>query len=205
MIPPMVAGLVASRGLGYRAFQLPSVGMSKSVLRGDYLAADTMAYGLRIPLSSFVLFERRPQRGDIVVFRYPKDRKLVFIQRVVGLPGEQVAVRGAGVYIDGRLLAETYAGFGGSLSTEPAPWPEPLAERLEDAVAGEGRARHYGPETVPAGHIFVLGDNRDHSLDSRYWGFVPLADVRGRAARVYFSRDPDTGRVRWERIGGALR
>jgi signal peptidase I len=149
-----------------------------------YLVANKAAYGVRLPLLPSVFGASVPARGDVIVFLFPEDRERMFIKRVIALPGEEVEVREKTVYIEGRALVEPYARFG----------------------AEYGLPRYgFGPERVPADSLFVLGDNRDNSRDSRFWGFLPLADVRGRATTVYFSWDKTVSRVRWDRIGRAIR
>jgi len=206
-----MVGLVGVRLFWLRPFKIPTGAMEKTILIGDCLLADMRAYGVRMPFTEQLLFgEKQPQRGDLIVFRFPEDPSRLFIKRVIGLPGETVAMRGPGVYINGRLLPESYALHGGGPFSEPAPLRERLPERLEDAAADpENTFRNYGPETVPAEALFVLGDNRDNSRDSRFWGFLPLHHVRGRVWCVYFSQEgargassqQGLGKVRWSRIG----
>jgi len=168
-----------------QAFKIPSGGMEPTLLIGDHLLVDKAAFGARLPVfSSMVLGRRQPQRGDLVVFLFPEDRRRAFLKRSIGLPGETIEIRGKVVYADGKPLAEPYARF--------------LDVHDDEAEPG------WGPAVVPAGHLFVLGDNRDNSRDSRFWGFVPVSDVLGIAKVVYFSWDSRKKQVRWERIGKAL-
>jgi signal peptidase I len=158
--------------------------MERTILIGDRLLVDKAAFGLRVPFASSVLGRREPRRGDLVVFLFPEDRRRVFIKRAIGLPGETIEIRGRTVFVDGTALTEPYASF---LDPEDEERP----------------AR--GAQLVPVGHLFVLGDNRDNSRDSRFWGYVPIADVLGIAKVVYFSWDARNSRVRWGRIGQPLR
>jgi signal peptidase I len=190
----------------YQPFKIPTGAMQKTLLIGDHLWADNWAYDVRIPFLGKVLWVRRePQRGDVVTFLYPEERTRVFIKRVIGLPGETVAVRGKAVYIDGHLLKENYTYFGGGYGGEPvleaAVAPEALPSLGEGEDEDESPSTHFGPALVPAGHLFVMGDNRDNSKDSRYWGFLSRADLRGQAARLYWSQDPRRGTIRFRRIG----
>jgi signal peptidase I len=166
----------------FRAFSVPTGAMTPAILPGDRIFADMAAYGSHHEGGSATAV---PRRGDIIVFLYPEDRRRYFVERVIGLPGETIEIRDRAVYVDGRRLDEPYASF---LDDDTVP------ERLG-----------WGPLEVPGDSLFVLGDNRDNSRDSRYWGFLPLTDVRGRARVVYFSWDAAEGRVRWERLGLALR
>jgi signal peptidase I len=183
IVPACVAALHTWR---VDAFRLCAGGMEKTILLGDYLLADKAAYGMRVPQSaSVVLGARPPARGDLVVFLLPKDRTKVYVQRVLGVPGDKVEVRGKTVYVADQPIHEPYASY------------------LD--LPGNDERLNWAPQYVPAGHLFVLGDNRDNSLDSRYWGFLPISDVRGRARVVYFSWDEREKRIRWERIGRSLR
>jgi len=152
-----------------------------TLLVGDYILTDKAVYR-----------SRRPQRGDIVVFKYPVDERRDFIKRIVGLPGDQIQIRGRQVLIDGAPLAEPYL-----------PSSEPAAAR----PGGEtfcGYAYGCTPTVLPPDTYFVMGDNRDNSQDSRHWGFVKLDKIVGRTTMVYFSWDSDRHRLRTERLGHRL-
>jgi signal peptidase I len=191
-----------------QSFKAPAGSMEPTILIGDHLLAVNWAYGWRDPVFGRTFAgARSPQRGDLVVFRYPDDRSREFIKRCIALPGEVVEVRGRTVYIGGKALDEPYARF----LTTPATEPEETDER-----------NAWGPQLVPAGQYFVLGDNRDNSRDSRFFGFVPQDDLLGRASLVYWSYDAPRGeyahdwldtieqtlagfaRTRWGRIGHRL-
>jgi signal peptidase I len=168
----------------FQAFEVPSPSMEKTVLAGDLLVVNKFVFsGLgarsRTPLGR--LLPARPlRRGDVVVFRFPEDPRRDFIKRVVALPGETIAIRDKRVFIDGRRLAEPYAFY-----ADDATWPD------DPAIDDFHRLRDQLPELlVPEGSSFVLGDNRDDSNDSRFWGPVPDALVEGRALIVYWSVVP---------------
>ena len=152
-----------------KAYTIPSGAMHPTLLTRDYILTDKSAYR-----------SEEPRRGDIVVFKYPHDERRDFIKRVIGLPGEEVSIRGRTVYINGKPLDEPYAIY------------------TRSAVrSGVG----YGPTVVPPESYFVLGDNRDNSQDSRYWGFVRREKIRGKAVLIYWSWDGEQMWPRWERIG----
>lgn len=215
----LTAGLNPLWAQGYRttfvqAFKIPTGGMEPTIRIGDHLVAVMWAYGWREPLSGRLISSaRQPKRGDLVIFRFPEDRSRTFIKRCIGLPGEVVQVRGRAVLIDGQPLDEPYVQFLDGSLTPAGVAPEP-----------SGPSGKWGPQVVPLGQYFVLGDNRDNSRDSRFWGFVPQEDLLGRASVVYWSyaatredyRSTDTPhwlehtwssfrRTRWERIGRPLR
>lgn len=159
-----------------QAFKIPTGSMEQNLLIGDHLLVNKYGFA---PMSSSVeqtLLPIQPiHRGDVVVFKYPEEPERDFIKRVIGLPGETLEVRNKKVYINGRALDEPYVHY-----LQPAD-----PERSEHTSL-DVRER-YGPVTIPAGHYFVMGDNRDNSQDSRYWGFLPARYIKGKALMVYWS------------------
>jgi len=169
-----------------QAFKIPSGSMIPTLQVGDHILVSKFTYGVRIPvLDTWVLGPRAPRRGDIIVFKYPHDETRDFIKRVIGLPGEVVEIRDRHVYINDKPLDEAYP-----LYRDPV-------EQGNPHVPGEV----YGPVKVPEDKLFVLGDNRDQSQDSRFWGFLDVHKVEGAAFIIYWSWDPTEGRLRWNRIG----
>jgi signal peptidase I len=170
----------------YRAWRVPSGSMVPTIELGDRLISDQWAYGVTLanPITGLPVYRfasaHQPRPGDVVIFVYPKDRTKEFIKRVVATGGQTVEVRGATVRVDGAVRDEPYAHYEG------------------------GRSTDFGPYEVPAGHVFVLGDNRNLSYDSRFWGPVPVADVLGRVDWIYWSSDGAWG-VRWGRLGRRVR
>ncbi len=169
-----------------QSYRIPSGAMIPTLQIGDRILVDKLAYGVHIPFwGHYMVRYRKPERGDIVIFAYPKDRSKDFIKRVIGLEGDLLEIRKKKVYIDGQLVKDPHAHF-------------------EDGeiLLGPFRSRdNYGPETVPENNVFVLGDNRDRSHDSRFWGFLDIRDVKGKAFIIYWSWDGTDRWVRWERIG----
>ena len=182
-----------ARIFAFQAFKIPSGSMEDNLLTGDHIFVNKFIYGPEDPILSGLLPLRDPQRGDIVVFRYPRDPRTDYVKRVVGLPGETVTIREKHVFIDGRELAEPYAVFRSGHTFHPK---DP-----------NGTRDHFGPFKVPPGEYFAMGDNRDHSHDSRFWGTVPRAMIKGRAFMVYWSFDLEemTPRNRLEELGMVLR
>jgi signal peptidase I len=183
-----------------QAFKIPTGSMEPNLLVGDHLLVNKFVFGPALgDAERYVLPMRPVRRGDIVVFKYPEEPDRDFIKRVIGLPGDTLEVRQRQVLINGEPLDEPYAHF-----------------LYPPGAAGEGadvRSR-YGPVTVPDGHLFAMGDNRDNSQDSRYWGFLPLSYVKGRALMVYWSFEaPRDGNpiigffsgTRWSRIFHQIR
>src|SRR6187397_2924562 len=161
-----------------QAFKIPTGSMENNLLIGDHLLVNKFVFGpTESALERTLLPIGTIQRGDIVVFKYPEEPERDFIKRVIGLPGETLEVREKKVYINGSPLVEPYAHY-----LQPAASPS----EYHEVTSFDVRER-YGPVTVPAGQYFVMGDNRDNSQDSRYWGFLPRDYVKGKALVIYWS------------------
>jgi signal peptidase I len=167
-----------------QAFKIPSGSMEDNLLIGDHLLVNKFIYGpAPTALERMLLPVREIRRGDVLVFKFPKEPERDFIKRTIGLPGETVEVRDKAVYINGQRLDESAY----NLKFRP---------RSQDAMLPPW-ALDFGPVTVPDGHLFMMGDNRDDSLDSRShdWRFLPVSYVKGRAMTIYFSYDPEASGV----------
>jgi signal peptidase I len=178
-----------------QAFKIPSGSMKETLLIGDHILVNKFIYGIKIPFTDKTLIPiSDPKREDIIVFKYPEDPDLDFIKRVVGMPGDVVEIRNKKVYINGQLMEVDYSRF-----TDP------------NIIPGAITTRDYlGPVTVPPHALFVLGDNRDNSKDSRFWGFVDYSAVKGKAFMIYWSWNKRNSGdlldyVRWNRIGNLLK
>jgi signal peptidase I len=180
-----------------QAFKIPTGSMETNLLIGDHLLVNKLVYSPSLaPFEQRLLAKKPIERGHVVVFKFPEDPARDFIKRVVGLPGETVEIRDKTVFVDGKPLSEPYVHF-----LEP-----PLARNdPEYGLRSDGLRDNWGPRVVPAGQLFVLGDNRDNSRDSRFWGFLPIDQVKGRALIVYWSYEASreeyhrTGAVDWIR------
>ena len=183
-----------------QAFKIPTGSMENNLLIGDHLLVNKFVFAPTVTRAELSLLPiDEISRGDILVFKYPEEPERDFIKRVIGLPGETIELRNKKVHINGKPLDEPYVQF-----LFP-PDPEP-GSAAEDHVNDFDVRRQYGPVTVPANHYFMMGDNRDNSQDSRYWGFMPREYVKGKALFVYFSFDDEEStsanplRVRWSRL-----
>ena len=181
-----------------QAFKIPTGSMENNLLIGDHLLVNKFVFAPTMAGLEEALLPIEPiRRGDIIVFKYPEAPERDFIKRVIGLPGEMIELRKKRVYIDDAVLDEPYVRF--------------LVPPDEEGGADFDVRVHYGPVTVPVGHYFMMGDNRDNSQDSRYWGFLPEDYVKGRALFVYFSFGEESGLsslvtgVRWKRIFHQIR
>ena len=188
--PIVIAVFIALfiRAFVVQAFKIPSSSMEPTLLVGDHLLVNKFIYGIRIPFTDIKLFQyKKPGRGDIIVFIFPKDRTKDFIKRVIGTEGEKVAIVHNKIYINDKLIDDPWGRF---ILSRPS---------IED----------YGPVRVPENSLFVMGDNRDNSQDSRFWGFVKLNEVKGKALVIYFSWDSNAqdllNMIRWTRFGKLIR
>jgi signal peptidase I len=169
-----------------QAFRIPSGSMENTLLVGDFLFVNKFLYGAKIPLTDIRLpAVREPRRGDIVVFRYPENPRKDFIKRVIGLPGNKLEIRDKTVYINDQPIEEKYTRYLDN-RIRPRSYNNPSI-----FPPGAGNKDNYGPITVPDGKLFVMGDNRDNSDDSRFWGFLDQDLVKGKAMFIYWSWNPD--------------
>jgi len=160
-----------------QAFKIPSGSMESTLLIGDHLLVNKLVYGIRLPGMATPIFTlREPARGDIVVFRYPRDETRDFIKRLVGVPGDTIEVRNKVLYVNGVRQEEPYA-----------QWVDPMTYPREAAQMGP--RDNFGPYQIPAGRYFFMGDNRDNSHDSRFWGTATRAELVGKAMVIYLSLD----------------
>jgi signal peptidase I len=193
--PIVIAVLIALfiRAFVVQAFKIPSSSMEPTLLVGDHILVSKFIYGIRIPYSDEIFgkskkfFEwKKPQRGEVIVFIFPKDRRKDFIKRVIGTEGEKVEIVHNKIYINDKLIDDEWGHF-----TMPG-------SSIED----------YGPVKVPEDSLFVMGDNRDNSQDSRFWGFVKINEVKGKAFIIYFSWNSNArnllNKIRWTRFGKLL-
>ena len=171
-----------------QAFKIPTGSMENNLLIGDHLLVNKFIFGpTPLAIGRHTLPVRSIRRGDVIVFKYPDDPNRDFIKRVIGLPGDTIELKSKKVYIDGKPLDEPYVHF----------LTPPSAEN-EEITAYDVR-ENFGPVTVPPDHLFVMGDNRDNSEDSRYWGFLPRSYVKGKALVIYWSYE--AGREDYEDQG----
>ena len=179
-----------------QAFKIPTGSMENNLLIGDHLLVNKFMFAPTLNRAEQTLLPIDTiRRGDVIVFKYPEEPERDFIKRVIGLPGETLELRNKQVFINGKALDEPYVHF----------LVPPDQTASDDEETDFDVRRRYGPVTVPQGHYFMMGDNRDNSQDSRYWGFLPREYVKGKALFVYFSfnDEPTNGifsSVRWNRL-----
>ena len=179
-----------------QAFKIPTGSMENNLLIGDHLLVNKFVFAPTLSSLENKLLPIDPiHRGDILVFKYPEEPDRDFIKRVIGLPGETLELRNKKVYINGTALEEPYVRF---------LYPASDSRTGESDVTSFDVRENYGPVTVPPDHYFMMGDNRDNSQDSRYWGFMPRDYVKGKALFVYFSFGEEQAglfsNIRWSRM-----
>ena len=204
---PVILAVLLLRSFLVEPFRIPSNSMMPTLLTGDFILVNKYAYGIRLPvLNNKVVEMGEPERGDVVVFRYPKDPSVDYIKRVVGLPGDRVGYYNKIIYINsepvGQVPAGVYIGVGSGISMSGASErQEQLGEVLHDILVMPRTPGLEGEYVVGEDEYFVMGDNRDNSNDSRYWGPVPESNLVGKAFRVWMNWDGANGGVDWDRIG----
>lgn len=172
-----------------QAFKIPSGSMKNTLLIGDHILVSKFIYGIKIPfLRKTIIPVKDPKRGDIVVFIYPMDRSKDFIKRTIAVAGDVIEIRNKKILINGEPYNDGYG-----IYTDDLIIPRSMQPR-----------DNFGPAKVPEDSIFVMGDNRDQSFDSRFWGFVKLEDVRGKAFMIYWSWNKNNHNVRWNRLAHLL-
>ena len=210
---PVIVIVLVLRSFLYEPFRIPSDSMMPTLIQGDFIFVNKWRYGLRLPVANWkVLAIGEPQRGDVMVFRKPTDPSLVFIKRLVGLPGDTIRVAGSQVYVNDA----PFQIVPGELYSGPKNEQYPFSRVGEEQV---GAIRHSvmldpvrpgaeGEWHVPEGHYFMMGDNRNNSRDSRFSdvGFVPAGNVIGKAEAIWLSFNPEPGSILlWERMGTGIR
>jgi signal peptidase I len=169
-----------------QAFKIPSGSMIPTLVIGDHILVNKFLFGVKIPFTDRILFSfDTPEQRDIIVFKYPEDEDKDFIKRVVGTPGDRISLRDKVLYVNDIPMVEPYIQH-----TDSSILPAVLHPR-----------DNFGPITVPPDQYFVMGDNRDQSLDGRFWGFVNREKVKGKAFFIYWSWDRENTNVRWNRLG----
>ena len=173
-----------------QAFKIPSGSMKPTLLIGDHILVNKFIYGVKIPfIRKNLIYISEPKRGDIIVFIYPEDRSKDFIKRVIGVGGDTIEIRNKKIFLNGLPFQDTHGVY------------------VDDfIIPGTIQPRdNFGPMTVPKGAVFTMGDNRDQSYDSRFWGVVDLKDVLGKAFIMYWSWNREDHNVRWSRLGRLVR
>jgi signal peptidase I len=217
---PVILAVLVLRSFLMEPFRIPSSSMMPTLLVGDFILVNKYAYGIRLPvLNKKVIDIGEPQRGDVVVFRYPQDPSIDYIKRIVGVPGDRIHYRKKVLYINDEPMPQIpvgrYAGVGASAYENGSLEIKEALGEVEHSILIRPMMGDYasgcqvllrGAIEVPAGHYFAMGDNRDNSNDSRCWGLVPEENLVGRAFGIWMSWDSDRPGfpIAWERLGGGI-
>ena len=218
LLLPMVA-VFAIRWALVEPYVIPSGSMIPTLLIHDYILVNKSAFGLRWPFSEhWMMWWGPPKTGDVVVFKFPNDPEIFYVKRTIASAGQTVEIRNRGLFIDGSPIARSEEVLPEAASVDSSELEEQVFHHNESGPNGNSwttqvhsveAPENFGPITVPEGHLFVMGDNRDQSYDSRFWGFVPYKNLLGRAALIWMSCDEtlpsmsymcDPKTMRWARI-----
>ena len=209
---PVLLIVLVFRSFLFEPFKIPSGSMIPTLLVGDFIVVNKFSYGVRLPvLNKKVIDIGLPERGDVVVFRYPLDPGVNFIKRAVGLPGDTVTYRDKQLFVNGELVESTAAGRFqssdvkcSSPAADAALYDEKLGGVNHDILLHDSSRGRNGQWIVPEGHYFMMGDNRDRSNDSREWGFVPEENLLGRAVGIWLNFDFEKGCADLSRVGDGI-
>ena len=210
---PVLAIVLILRSFVAEPFRIPSSSMMPSLLIGDFILVNKFAYGLRLPvLDRKVVPIGEPERGDVVVFRYPRNPSQDYIKRVIGLPGDEIVYRNKTLFLNGQAIDSQplgrYVGTGSGRDMTGAELRQEALPGAEHRIL-QRTAAYFVPQgeglwKVPEGHYFVMGDNRDNSEDSRYWGFVPETNLVGKAFLIWMNWDGRNGGIDFDRPGTVI-
>jgi signal peptidase I len=184
-----------------QAFKIPSGSMEPTLLIGDHILVNKFIYGIKIPFTDqYILQINKPKRGDVVVFKWPKDEEKDFIKRVIGIAGDKIEIKDDMLYVNDEKITTKYIGiYKDKYINTLSRYLESFGESTHYIVDEYSKHEHFGPVIVPENSIFVMGDNRDNSHDSRYWGFVSLPKLKGKAMIIYWSWP------NWKRFGRLIK
>ncbi|HTM63382.1 MAG TPA: signal peptidase I [Gammaproteobacteria bacterium] len=205
---PVLLIVFLLRSFLFEPFRIPSGSLEPTLLMGDFILVNKYDYGVRLPvIHNIVKPGAEPRRGDIIVFRWPPNPSYDFIKRVIGVPGDKISYINKELYVNGNKIPQNF--LRQTAVTDDGGEPFQAQEKLEDLFGIKHRiyldpakkSRDYKDIVVPQGMYFVMGDNRDDSADSRYWGFVSNKDIVGKAVLIWMSWDKANTNVRWNRLG----
>lgn len=205
---PVLLIVFLLRSFLFEPFRIPSGSLEPTLLIGDFILVNKYDYGVRLPVVHNKVFENsQPKRGDIMVFRWPANPSVDFIKRVIGLPGDRISYINKELFVNGEKIPQEF--LQKSFSEDEEGEASQVIEKQENLLGVKHKiyidpaktSRDYRDIVVPQGMYFVMGDNRDGSADSRYWGFVPDKNIVGKAVLVWMSWDKTKTNVRWDRLG----
>lgn len=205
---PILLIVFLLRSFLFEPFRIPTGSLEPTLLTGDFILVNKYDYGVRLPVMHKKVYgESKPKRGDIMIFRWPPNPKVDFIKRVIGLPGDRISYINKELYVNDEKIPQTFLQTSKARNESGDEWD--ALEKQENLLGvkhhiyidSSKSSRDYHDIIVPEGMYFVMGDNRDDSADSRYWGFVPDKNIVGKAVLVWMSWDSNKMGIRWDRIG----
>lgn len=208
---PVLLLVFVLRSFLYEPFRIPSGSLEPTLSIGDFILVDKFHYGVRLPVLHTVIYPNKdPQRGDIIVFRWPPNPSYNFIKRVIGIPGDKLSYIDKTLYVNGQKISQSDIGITSFRDEDGRLWE--VKEKMEDFFGVKHAiyqndvrmSEDFHDVVVPEGMFFAMGDNRDSSADSRFWGFVPYENIVGKANYVWMSWDSYNHTVRWPRLGKAV-
>lgn len=208
---PVLLIVFLLRSFLFEPFRIPSGSLEPTLLMGDFIIVNKYDYGIRLPVAHTKIIENNiPKRGDIIVFRWPPNPSVDFIKRVIGLPGDHISYVNKELTINGQKIPQTFLKTSMAQDENGGEWQ--AQEKEEDLMGVKHKifvdanktTRDYKDIVVPKNTYFVMGDNRDYSADSRYWGFVPDKNIVGKAVLIWMSWDSPNTNVRWKRLGSLI-
>ena len=208
---PVILIVLILRSFIVEPFRIPSGSMMPTLLVGDFILVNKFAYGIRLPvINTKIIDVGTPQRGDVFVFRYPKDPSTDYIKRVIGLPGDRISYFNKVVYVNGKAVEQldqsVYQGVGSGIGMSGNRLIlEKLGTVEHNILIDDNKPIMNGDFIVPEGEYFAMGDNRDNSNDSRFWGTVPQANLVGKAFMIWMNWDSNDNRIAWDRIGDSIK
>lgn len=207
---PILLIVLLVRSFLAEPFRIPTGSMKPTLLEGDFILVNKFQYGIKMPLFGTKMIEmKEPKRGDIIVFRFPNNTKIDFIKRVIAVPGDKISYKNKTVFLNGQPLSQEYIGQTydkdiTGINHYVKHYKEKVNSIEHSIFVHPGNGKTHNEITVPEGHYFVMGDNRDNSEDSREWGFVPENLILGKAFFVWMSWDPMSKDIRWKRLGTSI-
>lgn len=208
---PVILIVLLLRSFLVEPFRIPSGSMMPTLLVGDFILVNKFSYGIRLPVVNTKIIDiSEPKRGDVAVFRYPKDPSTDYIKRVIGLPGDRIRYNNKQLFINGDAIdienKKTYEGVGSGIAMSGAQLKIEHLQGVNHKILIDRHRPTINDEfEVPPNHYFVMGDNRDNSNDSRFWGTVPEENLVGKAFLIWMNWDSANGGVSWERIGSKIK
>ncbi|NOX43207.1 MAG: signal peptidase I [Gammaproteobacteria bacterium] len=208
---PVILIVLILRSFIVEPFRIPSNSMMPTLLTGDFILVNKFTYGIRLPvLNTKIIGVSEPERGDVAVFRYPKDPSVDYIKRIVGLPGDKISYKNKQLYINNVLIKQDFKGIyegvgSGMMMTGANLITEHLDNADHDILVNSRRLMRDMNFEIPKGRYFVMGDNRDNSNDSRFWGTVPEANLVGKAFLIWMNWDSAGEGLAWNRVGSQIK